>query len=454
MDRLRSLFQKADAGDQEYQPLYEEGRSLEPEGNDDDLDVPFSWVEYGVFLALGIAMLWAWNMFVAAAPYFQFRFQADDWALQNFPSAIISVYTLTTLGSMTVLAHKQHSASYTFRISSALYLTVVVFALLTISSKTFLHVDSTTYLAFVLMMVAFSAVGCGLMQNGALVLASSFKRPEYLQAIMAGQGIAGVLPSLVQVISILVSSRPGIIQETTSTEADKATAAFIYFLTAVIISIVTLFAFGPLVHRHNKKIEKQAAGRMTASMTSDDEAEDAPRTIVPMTTLFRKLFWVATGVFVCFVVTMLFPVFTPKIMSVTPPENAGALLQPAAFVPLAFFFWNIGDLSGRALALYVSWQHRPVALFVISIVRSVFLPLYFLCNINGHGAVVNSDLFYLLIVQVPFGLSNGWLSSNCMMSAGKWVDESEREASGGFMGLCLVAGLSAGSLLSFFVAGI
>jgi len=36
-----------------------------------------------------------------------------------------------------------------------------------------------------------------------------------------------------------------------------------------------------------------------------------------------------------------------------------------------------------------------------------------------------------------------------MMGAGHWVKEEEQEAAGGFMGLCLVGGLTVGSLLSF-----
>ena len=39
-----------------------------------------------------------------------------------------------------------------------------------------------------------------------------------------------------------------------------------------------------------------------------------------------------------------------------------------------------------------------------------------------------------------------------MMGAAGWVDVEEREAAGGFMGLMLVFGLTAGSLLSFAVA--
>ncbi len=65
MDRFRSLFQKGEADDQEYRPLYDEGVAPGPESTDEH-DVPFSWVEYGIFGVLGIAMLWAW--YVCARP--------------------------------------------------------------------------------------------------------------------------------------------------------------------------------------------------------------------------------------------------------------------------------------------------------------------------------------------------------------------------------------------------
>ncbi|KAI0542378.1 putative nucleoside transporter protein [Xylaria digitata] len=453
MDRLRSLFQKKQADEQEYRPLYEDGVAPGPE-SDDEQDVPFSWVEYGIFVVLGVAMLWAWNMFLAAAPYFQHRFQTDDWALKNFQPAILSVSTLTNLGGTTFLAKKQHSASYPFRINSALCLNIAVFTLLVISSKAFLDATTTTYLVFLLAMVALASWATGLMQNGVLAFASSFGRPEYMQAIMTGQGVAGVLPSLVQVISVLIAPPPETVLETGTTEPEKGTAAFIYFLTAVAVSIVSLFAFIPLARRHDAMIESRMAETMAESMASIEEAERAARKVVSMTKLFGKLYWLSGGVFLCFTVTMFFPVFTPKILSVTPSGDANALLQPAVFIPLGFFFWNFGDMIGRSVPLIISLRHRPAALFGFGIARSAFLPLYLLCNIHGRGAVVNSDLFYLLLVQLPFGLTNGWLASDCMMAAGEWVDENEREASGGFMGLCLVAGLTAGSLLSFTAAGI
>ncbi|KAI0180419.1 nucleoside transporter-domain-containing protein [Hypoxylon sp. FL1284] len=457
MDRFRSLFRKREADEEEYQPLTDESQynneqHLEHVGGD---QVPFSWIEYGIFTLLGVAMLWAWNMFLAAAPYFQIRFQDDDWALDNFQSAIISVSTLGNLAAMVVLTNVQYTASYPFRINLALYMNVAIFALLTISTVSFLDTSSSAYLGFLLVMVAFTSWAAGLIQNGAFAFAASFGRPEYMQAIMAGQGVAGVLPPLVQVISVLAAPPADPVSKAREEAAsDNGKAAFIYFLTAVIISVVALVAFIPLVQRHNRIVENRMMEHMAASMTSIESAERQARKVTSMLTLFKKLHWLASAIFMCFAVAMFFPVFTPKILSVDPPEEASLLLQPAAFIPLGFFFWNLGDLGGRASSLYLSCRDRPALLFVASIARLAFLPLYALCNLHGKGAVISSDVFYLLVVQFPFGFTNGWLGSNCMMAAGEWVEEGEREAAGGFMGLALVAGLAFGSLLSFTAAGI
>lgn len=57
MNRVRELFQR----DQPYEPL--EGGSETPEGAriepEEDKET-FSWLNYSIFLLLGVAMLWAW----------------------------------------------------------------------------------------------------------------------------------------------------------------------------------------------------------------------------------------------------------------------------------------------------------------------------------------------------------------------------------------------------------
>jgi len=445
----------------EYEPL--NASDLDAPGRD-SLDLqdstvlpaaepPFSWLEYSIFILLGIAMLWAWNMFLAAAPYFASRFAASPAIQSTFQPSILAVSTVTNLITMILLAQIQQAASYPFRINLALTINIVVFGLLTCSTVLFLDVSPNVYLGFLLVMVGSSSWATGLIQNGAFAFAGSFGRREYMQALMAGQGIAGVLPPVAQVLTVVIFPP-------SSSSSDEAvsggkSSAFLYFLAAVVISLVTLVAFVPLVRRHNHIIESRLAEQLAESVTSLEEAERAARKSVSLWRLFGKLRWLALALALTFTETMFFPVFTTKITSVNEGQDSSIWVRPEAFIPLGFLLWNIGDLGGRlSTALPFSLRDRPSALFMLSVARAAWIPLYFLCNIGGRGAVVSSDLFYLLVVQLLYGLTNGWLGSSCMMASGDWVDEGEREAAGGFMGLCLVIGLTVGSILSFSLARI
>ncbi|KAG6024493.1 hypothetical protein E4U41_001776 [Claviceps citrina] len=482
---------------EEYEPLTgaEEGEEEEQEDAalqepvplvDSQDETPFSWIEYCIFGFLGVAMLWAWNMFLAAAPYFSARFASNAWIRTNFQSGILTVSTVTNLGVLVTLSNMQQSASYPLRIKLALLINSVTFALLTGSTALFLDASPAAYFAFLLGMVALSSWAMGLIQNGAFAFAASCGRPEYMQALMAGQGVAGVLPAVAQVTTVLLfppHEPPPASSAAASASRDEPqqpgrrgeTSAFLYFLAAVAISIAALAALVPLLRRHNRRVEARATDRTAASAStittsiSIEHAERAGRkaattttttTTTSLWTLSHKLRWLAAGVATTFAVTMFFPVFTAKILSVHQGQGDGdgalsALFRPAAFIPLGFLFWNLGDLAGRVATMRPSpLQDRPPVLFLLAVARAALVPLYLLCNIRGRGAVVSSDLFYLFVVQLVFGLTNGWLGSSLMMASGRVVDEAERETAGALMGLFLVIGLTVGSLLSFTASGI
>jgi equilibrative nucleoside transporter 1/2/3 len=385
-------------------------------------------------------------MFLAAAPYFQHRFASDDRLLRNFQSAELSVSTVGSFGSIIVLTNLQARASYPKRIMASLSINLVVFIFLALSTRLFLWVSAGVYFAFLMIIVFCTSLAAALCQNGLFAYVSGFGREEYTQAIMMGQGIAGVLPCIAQIVSVLSvperKSEQGAPQE-------SSTSAFAYFLTATVISTLSLVAFVYLRSRHGSK------ERIKHALDSDEGGSDSALKTVPLTRLFRKLFWIGGAVFLTFTITMFFPVFTGQILSVRDLTSAPRLFHPSSFIPLAFFFWNLGDLIGRTLPAIpaLSLTARPRILFILAISRVVFIPMYFLCNIGGKGARVSSDAFYLLVVQVLYGISNGYVGSSCMMGFVEWVEVDEREAAGGFMSLCLVAGLTAGSFLSFLAAG-
>lgn len=450
----------------------------------------FSWLEYFIFLLLGVSMLWAWytealtvsvvltdkccyrNMFLAASPYFQHRFSGSPALLQAYSPTLLSVSTVTNLVSMLILTNLQSNAHYPHRIILSLLLNIIAFTLLALSTVLFRSISEGVYFFFLMSMVFLASLATGLCQNGVFAYVSGLGVGEYTQAIMTGQGVAGVLPCIAQIISVLsvpsvkgditsrsdVTSKEAVVQQPIPQESGKS--AFAYFLTATFISAGAMVAFIVLLRRHPD------AGVATQPLlsefpeTQDDETYPTPptgsqRKTVGLWTLYKKLHWLANAVFITFSITMFFPVFTQQIRSVRPTETAPPrLLQPSCFIPLAFLFWNTGDLLGRLSTLVpgLALTRWPRTVFVASIARVIWIPLYLLCNVHGKGAAVNSDFFYLVIVQFLFGLSNGYLGSLCMMVAGGWVEAEEREAAGGFMGLMLVGGLTVGSLLSFAVA--
>lgn len=77
MDHLRRLLGKGESRSQDYERVAEAdplapGSSDADDQCDDGYDaheeVPFSWLEYGIFALLGMAMLWAWYVVLQNPP--------------------------------------------------------------------------------------------------------------------------------------------------------------------------------------------------------------------------------------------------------------------------------------------------------------------------------------------------------------------------------------------------
>jgi equilibrative nucleoside transporter 1/2/3 len=167
---------------------------------------------------------------------------------------------------------------------------------------------------------------------------------------------------------------------------------------------------------------------------------------------FKKSYLLALALFFCFIITTLSPVFASKIQSVKLPMAEFSISQPTIFIGTAFLTWNIGELLGSFVPLlpFTSLK-RPEIIFGVSVSRIGFIVLYNVCNLNGRGAVVGGDIFYLVVVQGLSGLTSGWVATAAMIGASQWETEAERQKAGTFMVLYLIAGLAAGGFLSFTI---
>ncbi|KAK6358418.1 hypothetical protein TWF730_007752 [Orbilia blumenaviensis] len=486
MNRIRDVFRtrQATAPPVEYTPLEPENGELEEE--DGGYDPPsmtsstvllsprgnktflggqqqrVSWFDYSVFLVLGVAMLWAWNCFLAAAAYFQMRFKDNKAILDTFQSSIMTVSTGATLLTTLFLSRLQKGAHYPRRIKIALIINSVVFILFALSTVWFTNISAGLYLSFTLLMVLGTAVSAGFFQNGLFAYVGSFD-PIYTQGVMAGQGVAGVLPSIAQMVAVLaIPPRKDTENQEGGDDSTSASSksAFVYFLTATVVSALALGLFFILVARHKERFHR-SNHQTTATVEDNDQQLETnlnePKETLSLLDLVKRLPLPAYTIFFTFALTMVFPVFTQATLSVNYPpaesssSSSSVLSRPEVFIPFSFLVWNSGDLLGRIASGFPTLAcTNPTILAIASTARVVYLPLYLMGNIKGRGAKVKSDFFYEL-VQFTFGLSNGYVGSNTMMVGPQLVVEEESAAAGGFMGLCLVAGLAVGSLASFLL---
>lgn len=186
----------------------------------------------------------------------------------------------------------------------------------------------------------------------------------------------------------------------------------------------------------------------------------------------------------------VFPPITTSIMPTSPTFN------PLIFNALHFLLFNVGDLAGRylcAIPKFTTWSSRR--LLVLSLLRTLFVPLFLLCNLQPPTAtpapfpapgvppttdlpslllrqvadlsfsapspVINSDFLFFVIVLV-FGCSNGYVSSMCMMAAPNEEHNhrlrkrgpsgrSDVDVAATTANFCLIGGLVVGSASSFAV---
>ncbi|GKZ51466.1 hypothetical protein AbraIFM66951_005814, partial [Aspergillus brasiliensis] len=245
MERIRGLIARRPTYEAIEQPVDADNESIHST-REEPQHPRFSKYEYAVFFLLGVSMLWAWNMFLAAAPYFYHRFHTDDWAATHYQPSILTVSTVTNLGSSFILAKLQKGASYPKRVTISLLINIVVFTLLAFSTILMKDVAVSTYFSFLMIMVFGASLATGINQNGVYAYVSGFGREEYTQAIMGGQGVAGVLPCIVQILSVVsVPSK----KEGQKAPQESSKSAFAYFITATAVSSFALLAFLSLVKR-------------------------------------------------------------------------------------------------------------------------------------------------------------------------------------------------------------
>ncbi|CDF90579.1 related to Nucleoside transporter FUN26 [Zygosaccharomyces bailii] len=375
---------------------------------------------YLTFLFIGIGLLWPWNCILGASQYFKHDVFLDGtiWS-KIFASSMMTVSTVSSTMFNIWLARRQHS--YSERVVKGLMWEVVVFVVLGVLTLMKSWISLSILFLSIMALVAISSLATAMTQNGVMAVANVYGA-EFSQAVMVGQAVAGVLPSIVLfVISFLGDP-----------SKQSTSGILMYFLTTAAVSIISIVLYR--VNQIGTKVIATVPGMSAKSS-------------VPFKVLYGKLKYLVLSIFTSFVVTLIFPVFASSVLV------KGLPLANSEYIPFVFTMWNLGDLYGRVIAdwpKFRSPKFTPHKTFVYSVMRVLFVPLFFYFSRDTPSSFpILQDLLYILL-QFLFGLTNGHVISISFMKVPEVLSgDIEREAAGGFTNIFVSAGLTLGSVFSY-----
>ena len=403
---------------------------------------------YGIVFLLGLAGSLPWNLFITASGYFEERFY-DTWCAESFLNWFTIGSTLCTLLTFTASASvlRPYLPSIDIQILVPLILNALVLFITTLIVK-LPSIRGIPMFWLTLLLIALASISSAIFQGGCLTLTAKF--PErYTQALMAGQGLAGVLVSSSNFILIFIHPPTsndvlGLNYTPRFVIGDSMIdiSAFSYFLFGFLIMVTSIVAYGALKRReivqfYLSRDEKQEQRQQLLD-------QDCTITLGPIQVL-RQVKWYAGVVFGVFLVTLaVFPTTISRIQSQNP--SAGRLFRDL-FTPFLFLLFNLGDLVGRCAAGEWNW-HRPRLLMLMTLSRWIFVLLFYKCNGLSSHEWFKHDTFPILFV-LACSFTNGYFSSLAMMQSPSVLASVDQPPGAYVMLLALSLGLTCGSSISF-----
>lgn len=429
---------------------------------------------------LGCAVLLPWNAMITATPFFLSRLEGSPMR-STFNSYLSTTFMASNFG---FLAHATATAKQSSNarrvLASMLWL---AFLTVTLTASTYIPSHPGIFFAFVLLNGSMQAAAGSYLQTGVIAVASLFGH-RTMQATMSGQAAVGVAVSGIQVISAWASThgkpvpgpqavsppppfgrRP---EEVSASAFFAISTLFLLASAAVHAWMVRLPVYRAVLvqaaigNRDSPSLEDSHESESRESLMHDQGARKVIRgsrtsQVLRMAKLNLPYNFAVAYVFV--VTLAVFPPITISIQSTNPGTH------PLLFGAAHFLVYNLGDFFGRSLCSFpklLVWSYRRLLAF--SLARTLFIPLFLMCNIHWAASaslpaspIINSDFLYMLILLL-FGLSNGYVSSMCMMSAPSVAHNpllqgraDDVDVAATVASFCLVGGLTIGSLASFAV---
>lgn len=259
----------------------------------------------------------------------------------------------------------------------------------------------------------------GIVQGTVFGLAG-FLPSEYAAAVMVGNGLSGILCALVSLLLVIVL--PG--------EENLYTQALIFYIWATLVLLISAMAY-PFVtnskffrYYQAKTVKKDGESQRDSNIppeAKEEAAERAPRlTFREFVTQFQANFKTAGSMLLSlmwvFVVT--FTVFAAAFLTAGFDFDAGE--NHAEWdLQCVMITFNFLDTVGRTLGGRIGLQRRSV--MVLSLLRTVFVFTTLATAVRASPTWLFCADWFRLLNLALFSVSNGFVSTRCMILAPKMV---------------------------------
>ena len=471
-----------------------------------------------IFFLQGVGSLFSWNALISATAYFGSRTcgTAFDSKFESWLGIAWNVGEFPSLFAAVLVSAAGVSRLATGRVSSGggggdgakgldaaagrtmLGCTIPLFVFVGMAFLVLAGggaLSGTLFFWITILGTLVAGVACAVQSGGIFGIAGVFP-PAFMQALMSGQALAGILASATNLIAVLAGGLPDCDDDgddgddDTDDDCEKYEpnwATFIYFLFTAfvfafcIMSVVVLRRLpitqfyakiasadcAPLSESGGERTSETLHAPLIAADNTDAETHAArgghsggggggrggrrSNTALALATFWRVMLSIrgpATAVWLVFAGTLCtFPATTA--ITLTGDGCSGG--WNGAFVPTLFVLFNTGDFVGRLAAS--RWRLVPDHLLThAAAARLVLLPFMWLCRLDGSRLpILLGNVVWPLALMALFAVSNGYVATLAMMAGPSCVQPAEMEVAGAAMVLCLCLGLLTGSILSFAV---
>ncbi|CAG8568108.1 13763_t:CDS:2 [Dentiscutata heterogama] len=199
-------------------------------------------IVYLIFFLQGVAMLLGWNVFITASVFFHSRFLGSPYS-DNFQNYFSIVNMGSNLLFLTHALYTQTTANVSVRLIFSLFVSAFTFFAITVSTQFLELFTPSGYFYFAITLVFLIGMTTAYQQNAIFGIVALFP-PKYTQAVMSGQGLAGLAISLSQIFSALAVDQTS---NQTPAGDDLTLSTFIYFLSAFAVILVSLVSYFILI---------------------------------------------------------------------------------------------------------------------------------------------------------------------------------------------------------------